>query len=270
MEKSPTPRPAASTRIAYMKPKRRIWVVSYLYGQAQRLVSIHHAIAQEYQAGDQIVYLGNYLGRNPTGAEALDELLYFRRALMATAGTQADDVVYLKGRQEEHWRRLLQLHLERDPRRAYAEMVGDGLAEAIASYGKDPEIVPAILADGSAAFAKWVAELLDTQKKREGHYQLLTEHLLYAALLPGATAIVSAGVDPALPLEDQRDEFWARRQEPISGWTQTGVLVHGECPGMPFGVSLGEGGIITVNGGSDGLAALLLDESAMPVRIIEI
>jgi len=253
-----------------LKPGRRIWVVSFIYGQVQRLMAIHKAMANEYKPGDQIIYLGNYLGFSKDGIETMDELLLFRRALLASAGTDYNDIVYLKGRQEEYWRMFLQLYLSPDPEKAYTAMLADGLDGSIKSYNGDPQQGLAAVRTGSSAIAKWVDEIRTYQKSCSGHYDLLIQNLYYAAVLPKTLLFVSSGVDPDNPLEKQREEFWAKpaaRQQPYPG---VKFLVHGEGLNMPVGLAIENNGVVTVNGSPEHLSAVLFDADTTPARIIEV
>ena len=49
----------------------------------------------------RIVYLGNAIGRGPDSREVFDALLYFRREVLGRPHSDIDDVVYLRGSQEE-------------------------------------------------------------------------------------------------------------------------------------------------------------------------
>lgn len=41
---------------------RRVWAVAAVDAQARRLVRLHDRISERFQEGDQLVYLGNYIG----------------------------------------------------------------------------------------------------------------------------------------------------------------------------------------------------------------
>ena len=64
---------------------------------------MHERLYHSLKPGDRIVYLGNYLGASAEIILALDELLSFRRTIMALPGGFACDVVFVRGSQEEMW-----------------------------------------------------------------------------------------------------------------------------------------------------------------------
>ena len=68
------------------------------------------------EEGDRLVYLGNYLGYAPHVRETVDELLAFRSAFLALPPyADPNDIVYLRGSQEEIWQKILQLQFAQNP-----------------------------------------------------------------------------------------------------------------------------------------------------------
>ena len=94
---------------------RRVWAVAAIHGDAGRLAALHGAIRDAIRPGDRVVYLGNMLGRGPHVRATLDEILSFRREVIAAPGFFASDVVFLRGMQEEMWQKCLQLHFAVNP-----------------------------------------------------------------------------------------------------------------------------------------------------------
>ena len=92
--------------IAVLKGARRVWAVSSVHGEVDRLKAIHNQLEQYFTPGDRLVYLGNYLGYGPRIIETIDELLLIRRAMLARFNLFDGDIVYLRGRQEEIWQKL--------------------------------------------------------------------------------------------------------------------------------------------------------------------
>ena len=88
--------------------------------------------------GDRLVYTGNMIGRGSAVRETMDELLSFRRALIAMPGMLADDVVYLRGAQEEMWQKLLQLQFAPIPPWCCAGCCA-GRRATLVAYGGDPD-----------------------------------------------------------------------------------------------------------------------------------
>ena len=71
-------------------------------------MGLHDSIFHKISAGDRVVYLGNYTGYGAYSHETVDELLMFRRMILAKPGMKASDLVYLRGKQENLWQRLYQ------------------------------------------------------------------------------------------------------------------------------------------------------------------
>ena len=82
---------------------RRVWAVGAIHGEAHRLVSLHARLAPRLNAGDRLVYLGNYLGYGPAAAATLDALILFRRLFLARRNAFVGDIAFLRGSQEEMW-----------------------------------------------------------------------------------------------------------------------------------------------------------------------
>src|SRR4051812_27118804 len=95
----------------------KIWVVAAIHGERSRLVTLHKSIYERAAPGDRLLYTGNYLcGPAALPLETINEILYFRRTLLARPGMETDDFVYLRGIQEELWSKLLQLQFMPSPR----------------------------------------------------------------------------------------------------------------------------------------------------------
>jgi len=88
----------SDSRFSHMGNPKRVWAVPAVHGALDRLYQVHEKIGARFQPGDRLVYLGNYLGGGQP-IETIDELLGFRRDLLALPGMKADDIVYLRGAQ---------------------------------------------------------------------------------------------------------------------------------------------------------------------------
>ncbi len=102
-------------RFIRLRRPQRIWAVAAIHGEADRVSALHDRIERAWRPGDRIVYLGNYLGRGAAVRATIDEILGFRRAVMAQPGGFACDVAFLRGSQEEMWQKLLQLQFAVSP-----------------------------------------------------------------------------------------------------------------------------------------------------------
>ncbi|MCB1537481.1 MAG: hypothetical protein KDJ49_00665 [Alphaproteobacteria bacterium] len=181
-----------------------------MHGEVERLARLHDSLIGQIRPGDRIVYLGNYIGVGPESAPVIDEILAFRRMVLAIAGMQPGDFVYLRGQQEELLQRAFQLHFASSPWMVYEWMLDQGLARTLESYGIDArEGLNAASAD-SARLARWTGFMRHMVYRHAGHdiffHQL--KRAAYTAHTAAPMLFVNAGVKTDLRLEDQGDRFW--------------------------------------------------------------
>jgi hypothetical protein len=243
---------------------RRVWAISAIHGEAERLAALHGALAGRMQAGDRLVYLGNYLGRGPAVRATLDELIAFRRRVIALPAMFAADVVYLRGCQEEMWHKTLQLQFATNPGEVLAWTLGQGLAPTLAAYGGNPDEGLSVMRQGAVAIGKWTQKLRQTMNQTPGHADFMAA-LKRAASTdkndPGNHSLlfVSAGLDPTQPLSAQDDALWwggagfatldAPGAEPYDGYAR---VVRGAKPtAAPAQAGVTQGAhTATVDGGA--------------------
>ncbi|MBP2228383.1 hypothetical protein J2847_001665 [Azospirillum agricola] len=228
---NPAPGSVADTRFAALGRPRHVWAVGAIHAQPGPLDAIHHAIAERFQPGDRLVYLGNMVGHGERALDTIDRLLAFRRALLSRRGMLATDIVYLRGAQEEMWQKLLQLHFAPDPRHVLDWMLRQGVGPTLAAYGGTPDAGMAAARGGTVMLGRWTRGLRQAVQARPGH-EALFNALRRAAYTGGADGggdadgdgngngndgggpddarllLVSAGIDPARPLTGQGDAFW--------------------------------------------------------------
>ena len=120
---------------ATLRADARIWSIPAIHGEVERLSALHRQLFPLFQPGDQIVYLGNYSGHGIHVRETIDELLLFRRALLARPNVDCDDIVFLRGGQEEMWQKLQQLQFAPSPPQVLQWMVSQGIEPTIKAYG---------------------------------------------------------------------------------------------------------------------------------------
>lgn len=244
---------AESQRFVDLGKPRRIWAVGAIHAEADRLRGVHAALAARFRVGDRIVYLGNMIGRGAAAIETLDELLAFRRMVLASRCACAGDVVYLRGGQEEMWRSLLQLQFAPNPAEVLDWMLRQGAAATLAAYGGDPAQGFAAARGGAVSLTRWTQGLRAAFYAWPGHEQLFSAlrraahvgpphdnslHVAGPASLdavhpPSGPLFVCAGVDPSRPFALQGDRFWwgaagfARMEAPFSGFAR---VVRGYDP----------------------------------------
>jgi len=191
---------------------RRIWAVAAIHGDAARLMRLHDDVGGRFLPGDRLVYLGNMIGRGPAVRETVDELLAFRRAILAIRGVLATDVVYLRGGQEEMWQKLLQLQFAPNPVGVLEWMLNQGLEATLNAYGGEAPSGLASARDGAVSIARWTKELRERQREAPGHDSFFTALRRCAhtgpAEAPAGMLFVNAGIDVTRPLANQGDSFW--------------------------------------------------------------
>ncbi len=195
-------------KFAVLRAPRRIWAVGAIHAEVERLDRLHAALWSQFELCDRIVYLGNMIGRGPAARETLDSLLRFRLAILAMPHSDAEDVVYLRGSQEEMWQKLLQLQFASDPRGVLGWMFEQGVGATLRSYGVAAEDARHEAAAGTLALTRWTSNLRQIIQMRPGHYQIMSALRRAAYSDDRALLFVNSGLDPTRPLETQSDSFW--------------------------------------------------------------
>ena len=193
---------------AVLPDARRNWAVASIYGEAARLAAVHALLSERIRPEDNLVYLGNFLGRGNVAA-TVHELLLFRRALMATRLAEGHgEIVYLRGSQEEMWHKLLQMQFAPNPREVLEWMLSQGVGPTLAAYGGSIDDARSAAKLGAAAMSRWTNHLRAAMREADGHDRLMNVLRRAAYTLDGTVLFVNAGIDPARPLTDQGDTFW--------------------------------------------------------------
>lgn len=260
-------------RFTVLRAVDRVWAIGAVHGESEKLAQIHDAIAGDIQFGDRIVYLGNYFGYGPDAVGVLEELLRFRSWYLSHPPYRdADDIVYLRGAQEEMWWKLLQLQFAPNPGEILTWMADRGVDSILSSIGFRLEDGMRLAQEGTLAMTHWTTRLRETARALPGHDSLIGALKRAAYTENGALLFVHAGVDIDKPLARQADSFWwASRSftsitRPYRGFRR---IVRGFDPDMagivetPYTLSIdggaGRGG--TLN------AVLLSDEGDIEHRL---
>jgi serine/threonine protein phosphatase 1 len=184
------------------------WAVASVYGEAERLAALHTLLAERIRPEDNLIYLGNCLGRGDVGA-TVHEMLILRRALMAR---QLDDgrgaIAYLRGSQEEMWHKLLQIHFAPNPREVLEWMISQGVGPTLQAYGGSIADGRTAAKLGAVALSRWTNSLRAGMREVDGHEKLYSVLRRAAYTRDNALLFVNAGIDPTRPLSQQTDSFW--------------------------------------------------------------
>ena len=204
------------TKFSNIGHPNKIWVISAIHGEVERLISVHQSLYAKFKPGDRLIYTGNYLG----GASAkpvptLDELLHFRRTLMAKPGVMAEDIVYLRGIQEELFGKLLQIQFAPN-----ASQIADWMTKyhpdmdsVLQAYGASLPELSRTAREGILNLTRWSVALKNSIRSEPGHEKFFTVLRLAAFTENRHTndnnlLFVHAGLDPEKPLAAQGDQFW--------------------------------------------------------------
>ena len=197
--------------IADLGRPRTVWALSSIHGQHDNLVRLHDALYPRIKAGDRIVYLGNYLGYSENCANTIDEILTFRRLILAKKGVIPGDIAYLRGSQEEMLQKLMQIQFAPNPSDILLWMLGNGLSSTLYAYGLSPHDGIDACKSGTMGLTKWTAKLRNAIRTRAGH-EIFNTHLMRAAATqkdtPYPMLFVNSGLDYRKDLNDQGDNFW--------------------------------------------------------------
>jgi len=186
----------------------RVWAISCIHGEAEKLRQIHETLTSRWQHGDRLVYLGNYLGRGDDIKGVLDELLRYRIDRLCLPGMKSEDIVFLRGAQEEMWRKLLQIQLATDPVNVFDWMVEQGIDKTLEAYGESEQSARGYFREGILATTRWTCRLRDTIQSHPGHNDILISLRRAAYTQNGELLFVHAGIDPSRPVTEQIDTFW--------------------------------------------------------------
>ena len=187
---------------------RRIWAIASIHGEVERVRTLHSAIGPRFEAGDILVYLGNLMGRGKAVFDTLQEILLFRRALLARPGADCADVVYLRGSQEEMWHRLLQIQFAIGPSDVLKWMFDHGVAATVEAYGSSAKKGLEAAGKGAVALTEWTSGMRSAMRAADGHNALMSALRRAAFVEDNSLLFVNAGIDVSRPLSEQFDSFW--------------------------------------------------------------
>lgn len=194
--------------IATLERPRRIWAVAAIHANVAKLIELHDELWPHLTTGDRLVYLGNYLGYGEDIVGTIDELLSFRSRFLTLPGAEPQDIVFLRGMQEELWSKLLQIQFAQTPAEVFRWMLNNGLGATLDAYGGSEAEAWASFRGGVLATTRWTARLRENFRRRPGHDDLMASLQRAAVTNDRRLLFVSAGVDPHRPISEQRDIFW--------------------------------------------------------------
>ncbi|NKB21307.1 MAG: hypothetical protein GKS01_12505 [Alphaproteobacteria bacterium] len=192
---------------AVLHRAQRIWAISSIHGNIERLNKLQATIEEKFLPGDRLLYLGNILGRGEDVRATVDATLAFRRVILARRNMFTHDVVMLRGAQEEMWQRLMQLQFAVDPVEVLNWMLDQGIGPTLEAYDSGREDAQSAIRQGPMAITRWTAKIR-AAFQAAGHQEWLSSLKHAAWTRDGTVLFVNRGLDPERPLDAQSDEFW--------------------------------------------------------------
>ncbi|MDA1309954.1 MAG: hypothetical protein O2985_10145 [Proteobacteria bacterium] len=219
---------------ALLRPGPRIWAVAAVRGEAARLRQVHTQITALFQPGDRLVYLGDVIGPGAEIRGTVDEVLRFRRLVVSMPPfSHPDDVIVLRGSQEEMWRNLLQIQFAAAAADVLRWMADRGVAKIVEAYGGNFAEGLAAARDGAIALGQWTSRLRSAVRAAPGHGAFMTMMMHAAITTDGALLLVNSGIDPKRSLAEQGDRFWWDSSGPdrmTERYSEAGLVVRGADP----------------------------------------
>lgn len=187
----------------------RIWAIGAVRGNRDKIALMHQRIADAFQPRDGIIYLGDIIGIGNEITATIDEILRFRCAIMALPPLRfVNDFIVLRGRQEEMWRKLLQLQFAPNPSEVIDWMSARGIEQTLMAYGGNLNELRQSAREGPVALARWSQIIKQKIASQPGHSRF------YACLRRAghdrskSLLFVNCGLDPDQPVPSQADSFW--------------------------------------------------------------
>ena len=166
--------------------------------------------------------------------ETVEELLAFISAFLALPPyADPDDIVALRGSQEEIWQKILQLQFAQNPSEVLQWMLSHGGDATLRAYGGVPELglqfaqnpsevlqwmlshggdatlrAYECAGEGALALTHWTNELRDRLRSLPGHESLFNSLRRAAMTEDRALLFVNTGIDASRTLDEQTDSFW--------------------------------------------------------------
>ena len=196
------------TKFAEFKFCNNIWAIGSIHSQLDSFENIKNHIIKNFSKNDKIVFLGNIIGVGDFSKETLSSVIDMRLQLMSKFCLNHEDIVFLRGAQEEMFLKLLQLQTAPNPSEILLWMYEHGVNKTIDSYGLDSKKLIDISTQGTIAINKWTSNLNEILFYKHGHKEYFSN--LFHAAFPESKLVlfVNRGVDITRPLSAQSDCFW--------------------------------------------------------------
>jgi len=197
-----------SSNFSELTNANKIWAIGSLHSSLDSFQSIKKHILSNFESGDKLIFLGNLIGFRSESKKTIDEVLQLRFDLMAKYQLKHPDIVFLRGAQEEMFRKLLQLHIAPNPIEILEWIFSHGVDQTIISYNLDPDEFRKTATQGTIQINKLTTKLNNQISSNSGHQEFFSnlKHAAYTDTME--VLFVNRGVDISRPLSAQNDCFW--------------------------------------------------------------
>ncbi len=190
------------------KNVNRIWAVGSIHSSITSFQSIKNYIFSNFKKGDKLIFLGNIIGFENKSKEIITDILDLRFNLMAKFYLKNNDIIFLRGAQEEMFSKLLQLQIAPNPIEIIDWVFSHGVDQTIISYNFNPNQFIEVASQGTIQINKLTAKLNHQILSTPGHKDFFS-NLKHAAYTETKDVLfVNRGVDISRPLSAQNDCFW--------------------------------------------------------------
>lgn len=186
----------------------RIWAIGSIHSSLSSFQSIKKYIFSNFTKGDKVIFLGNIIGFGTKSKEIITDVLDFRFNLMAKFNLFNEDIIFLRGAQEEMFSKLLQLQTAPNPTEILDWIFSHGVDQTIISYNFEPSNFREVASQGTIKINKLTSKLNNQILITPGHKEFFS-NLKHAAFSDTKEVLfVNRGVDISRPLSAQNDCFW--------------------------------------------------------------
>ncbi len=194
---------------AILSKTSRIWAVGSIHGNLFGLCAIHDKIAERICDGDKIIYLGNYFGYGDDILSTLEEIFRFRCWFLSIPPlTTCGDIIFLRGRQEEMWQKMRQLHFAHKPIDILNWACDNGIDKTLNAFNISIEEGYSLAGEGTLSLTQWTRKLKETSHAVAGHDDFLAS-LKHAVISEDKKLLfLNSGVDITKNLSTQTDSLW--------------------------------------------------------------
>ena len=191
-----------------LREASRIWAIGSIHSNLNSFISIKEFIIKNFKENDKLIFLGNVIGLGDSSKETISAIINLRFELMSKFKLKPQEIVFLRGAQEEMFSKILQLQIAPNPVEIIKWVFEHGVDKTLSSYGYSNDEVSNIASSGPVTISKWTSKLNKTILENPGHkeYFLNLKHAAYTS--SKKILFVNRGVDITRPLSAQNDCFW--------------------------------------------------------------